>query len=176
MLLAATASHLVHVPPASADPNGSIASCSYSLPKNPEPNPGISDEVRDFAQAWFDGLSNRAPADEMLGFLNLHSLVMSFPGPGPGPDAESVCDEASFREWYDKAGARYADQHHDILSFDVGGTDDLPIVHSSVAWSGKDAQTGQPFSYTLDQAWSLARGGPHGFVIEAYLVSGLAPA
>ena len=179
-LFAAAALPLGHMlatqaPPASADPNGSIASCSFSIPSNPQPNPQIADEVRDFAQSWLDGLSNRAPAAEMLSYLNLHSLVMSFPNPSSS-EAESVCDEASFRSWYDAVGARYTDQRLAILSFDVGGSDDQPIVHSSMAWSGKDAQTGQPFSYTANQAWSLARGGPHGFVIEAYLVSGLAPA
>lgn len=161
--------------PAAADPNGSIASCFFSLPTNPEPNPQIADEVQDFAQSWLDGLANRAPVAELLNYLNLHSLVLSVPNPA-SPEPDAACDEAGFRSWYDAAGARYADQRYEILSFEVAGPDDQPVAHASVAWSGKDAQTGQPFSYTTSQAWSLVRGGPHDFVIEAYLVSDLAPA
>ena len=173
--LLAALSAVQPLPSAVADPNGSVVSCSATLPAEPQPNPNVADETRDFAQTWFDDLSRHAPTNEMLSYLNLHSLVMSFPDPG-APAPASVCGEASFRQWYDAAGARYTDQRHEILSFDVGGTDDQPIVHLSVAWSGTDSQTGQPFNYTVSQAWSLTRGGPHGFVIEVYLVRDLTPA
>ncbi|EFV14054.2 hypothetical protein [Segniliparus rugosus] len=174
-LLVASALPAAQTLPAAADPNGSMVSCSASLPAEPQPNSDVAAEARDFAQTWFDDLSRHASANEMLSYLNLHSLVMSFPDPTSATPA-SVCDEASFRQWYDAAGARYAGQRYEILSFDAGGTDDQPIVHLSVDWSGTDSQTGQPFHYTVSQAWSLARGGPHGFVIEMYLVRDLAPA
>jgi hypothetical protein len=160
---------------AAADPSGNLAECSFTLPPDPPPNPAAADEARDFAQAWLDDLARHAPTAEMLSSLNLHSLVMSFPDPVSSAPA-SICDEASFRAWYDQLGAQYTDQQYTITSFDVGGTDDRPIAHSSALWSGRDTRSGTPFSYTENQAWSLARGGPRGFVIESLVVSGLAPA
>ncbi|ADG97828.1 hypothetical protein Srot_1364 [Segniliparus rotundus DSM 44985] len=173
--LAAGALGLAQPGPAGADPNGSLAACSFTLPADPPPNPAVADVAKEFAQAWLDDLARHAPAAEMLSSLNLHSLVMSFQDPVSSAPV-SICDEAGFRAWYDQFGAQYTDQQYTITSFDVGGADDRPIARSSVLWSGREARTGKPFSDTANIAWSLAQGGPRGFLIESFVVTGLAPA
>jgi quinol monooxygenase YgiN len=109
------------------------------------------DEVRSFAQAWFDKLSAHVDVGELVPMIS------------PGPDLEIVFPEqtirrqSEFRQWYEGIGREFSDQAHDVESLDAHTLDDGDTgVDVTVVWKA-DRRDGSSVSARARQSWKLRR-------------------
>lgn len=133
--------------------------------------PPAQAEVDHFATLWFDGLSKRAPVEDLLRMLTETGLDMRF------PDA-TLTDEVEFREWYAAVGKLFADQTHVIEALDVTPVDGSRAsdVDVTVVWRTREVATGQLLAFRARQRWRLERSLTTGQpVIVRYEVSSLEP-
>ncbi|EFV15042.2 hypothetical protein HMPREF9336_00098 [Segniliparus rugosus ATCC BAA-974] len=161
--------------PARLAPKADAATCPVEFPEDSEPNPELlTPEIRDFVRDWFLALRNAEPLDEMLTFYSTDKPVISFFNPND-PSRHTACDRAGFQRLRDADVEHHINQSYDVVSLEVSGSAERPVVHVTIIWNADDAKTGEHYTYSDSQIWTLIPGGPHGFRIQSNIMTELHP-
>lgn len=128
----------------------------------------MDQHVAEFAQKWFDELSNRAPVDRLLTLVSDTGLEMVFP-------EQTLTSHAEFVDWYEAVGKLFADQTHDVEELRTTVDGDRLFVKVTVRWAGVDLGKGEPFAFRVGQDWTLRRGADGALRIQRYEVGDFTP-
>jgi hypothetical protein len=127
------------------------------------------DLVTEFAQEWFDELSQRAPAPALLARVRDEDLEMVFP-------ERTLRSHDDFAAWYRDVGELYSDQTHVIERLVDHDHGDHVDVEVTVVWAAVDRADGRPFAFRVNQEWTLNRDPDGRLRIRRYRVLDATPA
>jgi hypothetical protein len=130
-------------------------------------------QVKQLIYDWFIKLTDHAPVEEMISFLNPVNLEMQFP-------EKTLTSIEDFRQWYEKVTNMFFDQVHELKMLDIvigGSRADVNLV---VNWQARTWQP--PAGYSkwegvyAHQTWVVeAASNAHGAMITSYLVNKFDP-
>ncbi len=143
-------------------------------------SPYNTENLHNFATAWYLALDNHAPTEELTKFLS-DDVQMVFP-------EKTLPLLSDFIAWY--AGGKYSDgtdgpgviniffdENHNLVSIDIDSgvaEDESVVVKVVVAWQASwfvpPATKAKRTSMDATQAWTLAKSNKnsYGFVITSY--------
>lgn len=112
--------------------------------------PLTEEEIRSTVEKWFDLLSEHAPVDELLPYLNPKGIQMQFP-------EQTIATLAEFRGWYDRVGTLYRDQSHRLESLHLTRDDQDVDIDLVVTWQATQSVDGSPLVIRASQRWRIGR-------------------
>jgi len=124
--------------------------------------------VAEFAEQWFEELSDRAPVDRLLERVTDAGLDMAFP-------ERTLTGHEDFTDWYRAVGELFADQTHVIEQLHAEPRGDLVDVDVTVVWAGVETADGSRFAFRVNQNWTLRRGPDGKLRIQRYRVGDFVP-
>lgn len=119
--------------------------------------------VREFAQNWFDLLSDHEPVALLLPLLADDGLEMVFP-------ERTLRSHDDFADWYAVVGRSFADQSHEIERIDVLGDGEQTDLSVVVIWRATQVSDDARIAVRATQSWRLVRDDSGALRIAEYRV------
>lgn len=130
-------------------------------------------KVKKMVYDWFKKITDHAPVQEMIEFLNPENLEMVF----PEATLKSLED---FKEWYKKVTHAFFDQVHELKMLDIVIKDGKAEVYLVVNWQARTWNPPDGYSkwegVYAHQTWVVEETeNTHGAMITSYKVTKFEP-
>jgi hypothetical protein len=122
-----------------------------------------SDQIKQFAAAWFQALDFHVPIEDAYALLADKGLNMQF------PDGD-IRDFASFKKWYDRVTNLFFDENHNVQTVEAKISGDEATVDIVVGWQASwweaPAAKSKRVSMDATQRWTVRRSNKNKYGLE----------
>jgi hypothetical protein len=122
-----------------------------------------SDQIKQFAAAWFQALDFHVPIEEAYTLLADKGLNMQF------PDGD-IRDFNSFKKWYDRVTNLFFDENHNLQTVEAKISGDEATVDIVVGWQASwweaPAAKSKRVSMDATQRWTVRRSNKNNYGLE----------